>query len=126
MGNPIAKQGDRVVGVDTHVVIVATVPTPMPIRFDGELEEDVSPTVFIDDKPAATVGSIARDKGGHVPVGGEFQKPPSKMGSVSTNSVEVYVDDKRAARIGDPVRCCNDPSDRDTASIQGRGTVVTD
>jgi hypothetical protein len=42
MGQPAAKQGDEVVAVDTHVVMIPSpagpVPTPMPMPFAGKLD----------------------------------------------------------------------------------------
>jgi len=31
MGQPAAKQGDQVVGVDTHIVVVPGSPAPVPL-----------------------------------------------------------------------------------------------
>jgi len=39
MGNPAAKEGDKVVGVDTHIVMIPSpagpIPTPTPMPFNG-------------------------------------------------------------------------------------------
>ena len=40
---PIAKEGDQVVGTDTHIVMIPSpggpVPTPLPHPFVGQLDE---------------------------------------------------------------------------------------
>ncbi|HKZ50902.1 MAG TPA: PAAR domain-containing protein, partial [Dehalococcoidia bacterium] len=58
-----AKQGDRITAMDTHIVLVPSpggpVPTPTPLPFSGVLSIDLSPSVSIEGRPAATVGSIA-------------------------------------------------------------------
>lgn len=57
MTRPVAKRGDRVVGLDTHIVLIPSpagpVPTPMPMPFSGSLTEQLSSTVFVDNMPAA-------------------------------------------------------------------------
>ena len=64
MGQPAAKQGDRVVAVDTHIVMVPAppappVPTPLPQPFVGILDGSLSSDVTIMGQPAATVGPPA-------------------------------------------------------------------
>lgn len=127
MGKPIAKQGDAAVGVDMHVVMVSSpggpVPTPLPSPFDGKITQSVSTSVLANHKGVATEGSIAQCTP-HIPAGGPFQKPPANQGSVSMGSNTVLVDHKKVARAGDPVKCCNDPADRDSAYIVTAGTVL--
>jgi len=72
MGQPAAKQGDRVVAVDTHIVMVPgppapPVPTPLPHPFAGMLSGGLSTDVKISGKPAATVSSTADNAPPHVP-----------------------------------------------------------
>jgi uncharacterized Zn-binding protein involved in type VI secretion len=43
---------------------------------------------------------------------------------VSNGSPTVLINDRKAARLGDPVRTCNDPTDRDAARIVSGSTKV--
>ena len=128
MGQPAARQGDPVVGVDTHIVLVpsgtATVPTPLPHRFSGTLTGELSSDVLIDGMPAATAGSVAQNQPPHVPTppGTAFQSPPANRGTVETGSATVMINGRAAARAGDPVRTCNDPADLPVSAI-GAGSA---
>ncbi|MEO1644337.1 MAG: PAAR domain-containing protein, partial [Chloroflexota bacterium] len=58
MGQPAAKQNDKVVGVDIHIVMVPAppappIPTPLPHPFNGKLDGGLSSNVKITGKPAA-------------------------------------------------------------------------
>lgn len=121
MSHPIAKKGDLVYGLDTHVIQLSSpggpVPTPMPLPFNGPLGRDLSPTVFLDSAPVGFVGSGADNSPPHIPIGGPFQKTPSNKGTVTTGSPSVFADNKAVARATDSVKCCNDPSDSDTGHI---------
>ena len=127
MGQPVAKQGDKVVGLDTHVVLVpgpgSPVPTPMPFPFSGPLTQALSPTVFVDDKPMATVGSGAQNAPPHIPVAGPFQRPPSNSATVKEGSATVFANDRRVARAADAAECCNDPQDTQTGHVVAAGTA---
>jgi len=129
MGKPAAKKGDVVVGVDTHIVQIPSpagpVPTPIPSPFSGPLQDGLSATVFIDDQPAATVGSKAKNQPPHIPIGGPFQNPPSNEATVAQGSTTVLADDEGLARAGDPAECCNDPSDLQTGVVVAAGTVLS-
>lgn len=129
MGQPIAKQGDHVVGIDTHVVMVSSpggpVPTPMPNPFDGLLSDNLSSSVFVDNQPVATVDSVANNTPPHIPMGGPFQKPPTNKGTISQGSTTVFADGKGVARLNDPAKCCNDPADQDTGHVIAAGTAFS-
>ena len=73
----------------------------------------------IEGQPAATVDSVAENSPKHLPVppGTSFVTTPSNRGTVSSGSGSVRIHGKAAARVGDPVRTCNDPVDRDGAKI---------
>ncbi|HTJ81940.1 MAG TPA: PAAR domain-containing protein [Polyangiaceae bacterium] len=118
---PAAKKGDKVIGVDTH--LVQGVPTPLP--FKGELSSELSPDVELEDQAAATHDSVAKNDPPHVPPPGKsFDKPPKNSGTVMIPSRSVFINDKHAARAGDLVKTCNDPADAPTAAIViGDGTV---
>lgn len=128
---PAARRDDPVTGIDTHVVLVpsppgAPVPTPLPHPFAGTLTEDLADDVLIDGRPAATVGSGARNDPPHVPTspGTSFSRPPANRATVSAGSSTVLIGGRAAARAGDPARSCNDPVDADTTAIAaGSGTV---
>lgn len=130
MGQPAAKQDDDVIAVDTHIVMVPTpggpVPTPLPHPFTGKLSSDLVATVKIGGKPAATVDSVATNQPAHIatPPGTSFQSPPKDQGTVKVGSGTVKIGGKAAARMGDTVETCNDPSNMPVGSITAAGTVM--
>ena len=99
-----------------------TVPTPLPHPFSGKLTEELPDDVRIERPPAATVGSVATNDPAHTPTppGTTFQRPPSNRGTVSDGSGSVLINGKKAARAGDPVRTCNDPTDLDVGHDRRR------
>lgn len=129
MSAPVAKRGDRVIGMDTHVVLVSSpagpVPTPMPMPFSGALGDQLSESVFVELEPVATVDSVATNSPAHLPVGGTFQTPPQNRAVVSVGSDSVFVENKAMARANDGARCCNDPSDADTGHVLAGGSVLS-
>jgi uncharacterized Zn-binding protein involved in type VI secretion len=130
MGQPAAKDGDQVVGVDIHIVLVpagpSLVPTPLPHPFSGQINSALSSSVKIEGKAAAVVGSTAQHSSGHTPTppGTSFQTPPSNSGTVKMGSSTVLVEGKGLARNGDTVETCNDPSDAPVSNIVASGTVM--
>jgi uncharacterized Zn-binding protein involved in type VI secretion len=128
MGQPAAKQGDRIVGMDVHVLLLPSpggpVPAPTPMPFSGELDGALSRDVVIDGRAAAVKGSTANNSPPHVPVAGPFQKQPSNKGTIHTGSATVLIDDKPAARCGDAALTCNDPSDAPNGKVVATGTVL--
>lgn len=127
MGVPAAKKGDQVVGLDTHIIMIPSpggpVPTPIPMPFMGMLDGDLSTTTSIDNQPAATKDSTASNNPPHIPAGGPFQKNPANKGTVQQGSTTVMIDNKPAARLGDPVMTCNDPADAPNGTIIAVCTV---
>ena len=128
-GQPAAKQGDTVVGVDTHIFMIpaaagAPVPTPLPSPFNGILQLNLSTNVLIMGMPAATVGSQAVNTPPHLPQGGPFQKPPTNQGEIIMGSTTVTINGKPAARAGDTARTCNDPVDLPVGTVVAVGTVL--
>ncbi|MEA2563580.1 MAG: hypothetical protein QOH06_5084 [Acidobacteriota bacterium] len=115
MGMPAAKEGDQIMGIDTHIVLVppGPVPTPLPHPFAGKLNGGLSSDVKIMGKAAATVGSTADNSPAHIPTapGTGFQKPPSNKGTIKVGSAKVKINGKEAARNGDVAETCNDPAD---------------
>lgn len=114
MGAAAAKQGDKAVGTDTHIVMVPSasgqVSTPLPHPFAGTLDNGLSPSVRIERRAAATVGSVATNTPAHVPTppGVAFQVPPANRGTVIAGSATVRINGKAAARAGDAVDSCDD------------------
>jgi uncharacterized Zn-binding protein involved in type VI secretion len=124
MGQPAAKQGDQVIAVDTHIVMVPSppgspIPTPLPHPFSGKLDGALSSDVKMEGKAAATVDSTASNSPAHVPTppGTAFQTSPANKGTVSMGSQTVKINGKPAARMGDTVETCNDPTDAPVGSI---------
>ncbi|MCK6587633.1 MAG: PAAR domain-containing protein [Polyangiaceae bacterium] len=128
MDQPAAKQGDKVIAIDTHIIMVPSpggpVPTPTPAPFSGDLSDALSPDVLLENKPAATEGSVAVNNPPHVPSGGPFQKPPSNKGKIESGSGIVLINNKKAARTGDTAITCNDPADVPGGTVIGSGTVL--
>lgn len=127
MGQPAAKQGDKIVGVDTHVVIRPPPPPPptpmaLPHNFNGIVGGALSGDVKIMGLPAATVGSTADNVPPHAPTppGASFQSPPPNKGKVTAGSATVRINGKAAARNGDPATICDQPG----GSVVAAGTVT--
>lgn len=127
MGLPAAKQGDKVVATDIHVVMIPSaggpVPTPLPHPFTGIINGNLSQDVKIMGFPAATVDSTALNQPAHIPQGGPFQKPPSNKATIKMGSPTVKINGKMAARNGDIAMTCNDPSDQPAGTVIATGTV---
>lgn len=130
MGQPAAKQGDKIVAVDTHIVMVPAppgppVPTPLPHLFSGSLNDGLSSDVNIMGKPAATVDSTAQNAPAHIPTppGTSFQKTPADKSAIKIGSTTVRINGKQAARNGDKATTCNDPSDLPAGTVVAVGTV---
>ncbi len=130
MGQPAAKQGDKIVAVDTHIVLVpappgSPVPTPLPHPFNGVINGNLSSNVNIMKKPAATVGSTADNLPPHTPTppGTAFQKPPSNKATIKLGSKRVNINKKAAARSGDTAETCNDPADLPVGTVVATATV---
>jgi len=128
MGQPAAKQGDKVIGVDTHIIMIPSpggpVPTPLPHPFNGILSQGLSTNVKIQGMPAATVDSIAMNMPPHIPQGGPFQKPPTNQGKIMMGSFTVFINKKPAARMGDTAMTCNDPTDMPVGKVIAVSTVM--
>ena len=128
MGQPAAKQGDQIVGVDTHIVMIPSpggpVPTPLPHPFSGIIDGSLSNDVKIMGMQAATLNSTATNTPPHIPQGGPFQTPPSNRGTIIMGSSTVLINGKGAARNGDTANTCNDPADMPVGTVIAVGTVL--
>lgn len=130
MGQPAAKQGDKVTATDTHIVLVPAppgppVPTPLPHPFMGILNGALSSDVNVMGMPAAVVGSTADNLPPHIPTlpGTGFQKQPANKGTIKVGSQTVRVNGKGLARNGDIAETCNDPTDLPAGTVIAVGTV---
>jgi len=121
MGQPAARQDDPVAGVDIHIVMIPSpggeVPTPLPHPFAGKITGGCSTNVKIEGSPAALAGSAVKHDSQHIPMGPRFQNNPTNDGKILLGSFTVMINNKPAARQGDPVITCNDPAPLPTTSI---------
>jgi len=127
MGQPAAKQGDKITGTDLHVLVPPPPATPVAtaMPFNGMLTSGLSTNVLIQGRPAATVGSVAINTPPHLPPPvATFQKPPSNQGRVQKGSATVLINGKGAARSGDPAMTCNDPVDLPNGTVVATSTVL--
>lgn len=129
MGQPAAKQGDQIVAIDTHIVIVPgtpPTPTPLPHPFTGIINGSVSSDVNIMGMAAATVDSTADNTPPHIPTppGTAFQNPPANKATIRLGSPTVNINGKMAARNGDTAMTCNDPADLPNGQVIAVGTVL--
>jgi len=129
MGKPAVKQGDQIIAVDIHIVMVPSpggpVPTPLPHPFAGIINGSLSSNVRVMGMPAATQGSTANNQPPHLPTppGTVFQIPPTNQATIMMGSVTVRINGKPAARVGDMAQSCADPIPNSAAQIVGAGTV---
>ena len=127
MGQPAAKKGDRIVGVDTHIIMIPSpggpIPTPLPHPFMGMIDGDLSSDVKIAGMAAATEGSTASNTPSHIPQGGPFQSPPKNKGKIIKGSGTVFINGKAAARMGDTAETCNDPANQPVGTVIATGVV---
>lgn len=125
MGPPAARQGDRIVALDTHLIqppgTAPPVPTPHP--YSGIIDGGVSSDVTIGKAFAATVDSTATNTPPHIPIGGTFVNPPSNKATIVKGSTTVTINNKAAARAGDTAKTCNDPTDLPVGKVVAQGTV---
>ena len=126
MGSPAAKQGDRIVAMDMHMIQPPgpTAPVLAPHPFNGIINGALSADVKIEGRPAATVNSTATNLPSHIPQGGTFVNPPRNQGQIVQGSATVFINKKPAARAGDKALTCNDPVDLPVGTVVAVGTVL--
>ena len=126
MGNPAAKQGDKVMATDQHMIQPpgSAPPALIPHPFVGTIDGGLSADVNIMGKAAAILGSTASNNPPHMPSGGTFVKPPANKGTINKGSATVLINGKPAARAGDTALTCNDPADMPAGTIVAAGTVL--
>ena len=127
MGPPAARQGDRIVALDTHLIQPPGAPPPPPVPtphpFSGIIDGNVSSDVKIGGAFAATVDSTATNTPAHIPIGGMFINPPTNRATITLGSQTVKINGKAAARAGDTARTCNDPVDAPIGKVVAVGQV---
>jgi uncharacterized Zn-binding protein involved in type VI secretion len=126
MGKPAAKQGDKVIGFDGHIIQPPGPCTPLLVpghSFNGTLDGELSGDVNVMGKPAAVVGSTATNTP-HIPLGGTFVNPPKNKAKVLAGSKTVFINGKPAARLGDKAIDCADVADMPVGTVQARGDVL--
>ncbi len=135
MGQPAAKQGDKITATDTHIIMIPSpsgpqvLTPPRPHPFSGPINSNLSSNVKVMGMPAATQGSTADNTPPHnipsdIPPGGYFQNPPKNKGQIQTGSATVMINGKPAARNGDQALTCNDPEDLPIGTVVAAGTVM--
>jgi len=125
---PAAKEGDKIVSpADIHMVQIPTpsgpVTVPLPHPFSGKLTQKLSKNVKIMGKAAAMRGSGGENNPKHIAMGIKFVKEPSNKGTVFLGSFTVKINGRMAARSGDLVLTCNDPTDLPVGKVIASGTV---
>jgi uncharacterized Zn-binding protein involved in type VI secretion len=125
MGQPAAKQGDRVTATDIHLIQPPgpTSPVPTPHPFSGIIDGSLSADVKIEGRAAVTVNSTATNTPPHIPQGGTFVVPPTNRATIIKGSATVKINGKPAARSGDTALTCNDPVDMPVGTVVAQGTV---
>ena len=126
MGQPAAKQGDRVTATDIHLIQPSgpSSPVPTPHPFSGIIDGNLSSNVKIEKMAAATVQSTATNTPPHIPIGGTFVVPPKNKATIIKGSGTVFINNKPAARSGDTALTCNDPVDAPVGTVVAVGTVL--
>ncbi len=127
MGQPAAKQGDRITALDTHQVVVPGTPPTLLLRqhkFNGVINKKLSDNVRINGQCAAMLDSTA-DNEPHFPTapGTSFARQPGNLGTIKSGSGSVRINHRAAARDGDMAVTCNDPADLPVGTVVASGNV---
>jgi uncharacterized Zn-binding protein involved in type VI secretion len=126
VGLPAARNGDRIVAIDIHLIQPPgpTSPVPVPHPFSGIIDGGVSADVTIGGAAAATVNSTATNSPPHIPIGGTFVVPPTNRATIASGSLTVTINSQPAARAGDRARTCNDPVELPVGTVIAVGQVL--
>ncbi len=127
MGQPAARQGDKVIGQCTHTEMISSpggpVPTPVPGHpFSGTLNDGLSQNVKIMGMLAATKDSTAQNMPSHVPMSGPFQTPPQDKAQITQGSQTVTINGKPAAYNGCTAQTCDEMNS--PGQVLASGTVL--
>jgi uncharacterized Zn-binding protein involved in type VI secretion len=126
MGQPAAKQGDRIEALDTHIIQPPPPATPTPVpghKFSGVINGSLSNNVMIEGRPAATLGSTATNMPAHIPIGGSFVIPPTNSAMINRGSATVHINNRPSSRAGDTALTCNDPVPLPVGTVVATSTV---
>ncbi len=125
MGQPAAKQGDKITAMDIHLIQPPspTSPVPVPHSFNGIIDGSLSGNVNIESRAAATINSTATNTPPHIPQGGTFVNPPKNQGQINMGSATVFINNLAAARSGDTALTCNDPTDLPVGTVVATSAV---
>ncbi len=131
-GKQIAVEDDKVMGMDTHIMVVpagnTTTTVPLPHPFIGKLKDKLAKDVTIKDKKCAMKDSVAKhDDSMHMQLPGtiKFQNNPKKEGKVTGGtSSKVKIEGKEAAVIGSQVSTCNDMGMQNNSTIIAMGASI--
>jgi uncharacterized Zn-binding protein involved in type VI secretion len=127
---PIAKMGDTITAMDTHIVMVPSpggpVPTPTPGHpYNGMINGGLSSNVMIGGMAVATINSTAVNQPPHIPIGGpSFQVPPTNQATIMLGSTTVMVNGLGVARNGDSARTCDDINPAPAGTVIAVGAVM--
>jgi uncharacterized Zn-binding protein involved in type VI secretion len=112
MGQPAAKKGDTIRGIDLHLVKFPNGAQIMvPFVFQCIISAEVSTNVRILGAPAAMKGSAGKNKPEHrlaLQPGMDFVIQPNNQGTIAKGSKTVNINGKPAARNTDPADTCRD------------------
>ena len=131
-GKQITTQDDKVMGFDTHIMVIPSGPStttaPLPHPFIGKINDKVSEDVKIKDKGVAVKGSKAKhDDSMHMQLPGtiQFQNSPKCEGEVTGGTgTKVKVNGKEVAVIGSQVTTCNDMGLQNNSTIIAAGASI--
>jgi uncharacterized Zn-binding protein involved in type VI secretion len=120
----IATKGDKIVGTDTHIVMVpnpgGATPTPLPHPFQGTIDDGCS-KFTLNGRPIAVAGCSGTNDRPHTPTppGTSFQKPPSNKARIITSAMPlIEIDGKPVVVEGSPAITCNDPVDAPASMVK--------
>jgi uncharacterized Zn-binding protein involved in type VI secretion len=112
MGAPAIVMGDKVTGQCPNHLIpnpASGAPQPAPpMPFSSPLTLELVPTVLIDGKAAAVVGSNGLNTPPHVGLhpSDPYLAPPQEIGRVVSGSATVFFGGKPAAHAQSQCTCC--------------------
>src|SRR5215831_17183166 len=112
MGQPAAKKGDTIRGMDLHLLQFPNgAQTMVPFVFQSIISDKVSTNVRILGAPAAMKGSTRKNTPEHklaLPPGADFVIQPNNQGTIANGSTTVRINGKPAARNSDTADTCHD------------------